>query len=184
MTEIMAMPDQSIAFPWKYNPYILGNLPADQIDRAYKGYFYGVNLNSIQQSQSMFARRVFELLACNTVIIGNFSRGVKNYFGDLTICTDDETTEDMYFNRFCKDPVIRDKYRLLGLRKVLSEGLYQDRLGYITEKVFGINMKPALPKVTILAYAHSRQQAIRLEKMFQEQTIPNAELVFLGEYSG
>ena len=172
------------AFPWKYKPYILGNLPADQIDRAYKGYFYGVNLNSIQQSQSMFARRVFELLACNTVIIGNFSRGVKNYFGDLTICTDDETTADMYFNRFCKDPVIRDKYRLLGLRKVLSEGLYQDRLGYITEKVFGINMKPALPKVTILAYAHSRQQAIRLEKMFQEQTIPNAELVFLGEYSG
>lgn len=133
------------AFPSQYKSHILGSLPPDQIDVAYKGYYYGINMNSTQQSQSMFARRVFEMMASNTITVGNFSRGVKNYFGDLTICTNDTATLDLYLHRYCSDPMVRDKYRLLGLRKALSEHLYQDRLGYITEKVFGVNMKPKFP---------------------------------------
>lgn len=168
------------AFPAKYEPYILGSLPSSQIDVAYKGYYYGINMNSTQQSQTMFARRMFEMLASNTITIGNFSRGVKNYFGDLSICTDDEKTLELYLRQYCEDPLTRDKYRLLGLRKVLSEGLYQDRLGYITEKVFGVNMKPQLPPVTVLARAGSKKQAARLERMFRAQTLPGARLVFVG----
>lgn len=168
------------AFPAQYEPYILGSLPSSQIDVAYKGYTYGINMNSIQQSQTMFARRAFEMMASNTITVGNFSRGTKNYFGDLTICTNDAKTVELYLERCCQDPATRDKYRLLGLRKALSEGLYQDRLGYITEKVFGVNMKPALPAVTVLARAGSKKQAERLARLFQAQTLPGARLVFVG----
>ena len=168
------------AFPPQYQPHILGSLPPSQIDVAYKGYYYGINMNSTQQSQSMFARRVFEMMASNTVTVGNFSRGVKNYFGDLTVCTNDTATLEMYLHRYCADPMVRDKYRLLGLRKALSEHLYQDRLGYITEKVFGVNMKPQLPPVTVLAKADSPKQAARLKRMFRAQTLSGARLVLLG----
>lgn len=172
------------AFPAKYQPCILGSLPPSQIDVAYKGYYYGINMNSTQQSQSMFARRVFEMLASNTITVGNFSRGVKNYFGDLTVCTNDTTTLNTYLQDYCTNPIIRDKYRLLGLRKVLSEHLYQDRLGYITEKVFGVNMKPKLPTVTVLAKASGKKQADRLKRLFQAQTLPGARLVLLGTGTG
>ena len=145
-----------------------------------KGYTYGINMNSIQQSQTMFARRAFEMMASNTITVGNFSRGMKNYFGDLTICTNDAKTVELYLEHYCQDPATRDKYRLLGLRKALSEGLYQDRLGYITEKVFGVNMKPKLPAVTVLARAGSKKQAERLARLFQAQTLPGARLVFVG----
>ena len=74
-------------------------------------------MNSIQQSQTMFARRAFEMMASNTITVGNFSRGMKNYFGDLTICTNDAKTVELYLERYCQDPATRDKYRLLGLRK-------------------------------------------------------------------
>lgn len=168
------------AFPSQYKSHILGSLPPDQIDVAYKGYYYGINMNSTQQSQSMFARRVFEMMASNTITVGNFSRGVKNYFGDLTICTNDTATLDLYLHRYCSDPMVRDKYRLLGLRKALSEHLYQDRLGYITEKVFGVNMKPKFPPVTVLAKADNKAQAERLQRLFQAQTLPGARLVFVG----
>ena len=79
--------DPNYQFPEEYQPYIVGTLPFDQIDKAYKGYRYAINLNSIKQSQSMFARRVFELLGSNTITISNFSRGVRLLFGDLVITT-------------------------------------------------------------------------------------------------
>ncbi|NIU63138.1 MAG: methyltransferase type 12, partial [Pseudomonas stutzeri] len=80
--------DPNYQFPPDYQPFIVGTLPFDQIDRAYKGYRYAINLNSIKQSQSMFARRVFELLASNTVTVSNYSRGIRLLFGDLVVTTD------------------------------------------------------------------------------------------------
>jgi spore maturation protein CgeB len=85
-------------------------------------------MNSVSQSQTMFARRAFEMLASNTVTVGNYSRGMKNYFGDLTLCTNDSATLKKLLGKYCSDEETYRKYRLLGLRKVLSEHLYEDRL--------------------------------------------------------
>ena len=60
-------------------------------------------MNSVNQSQTMFARRVFEMLASNTITVGNYSRGVKNLFGDLTICTDDSTEMNRQLSLYCSN---------------------------------------------------------------------------------
>lgn len=164
------------AFPKRYDPYIVGSLPSNEIDKAYKGFTYGINMNSIQQSQTMFARRVFEMMASGTITVGNFSRGLKNYFGDLTICTDDNKTLSLYLQKYCSDTVTLRKYALLGLRKVLSEDLYEDRLGYITEKVYGTSMKPAMPKVSVLCKVDDEKDANRIIKMFNSQSYAFAKL--------
>ena len=39
----------------------------------------------------MFARRVFELMASNTLVVSNFSRAMRIQFGDLVISSDDES---------------------------------------------------------------------------------------------
>jgi len=72
--------DERYRYPPEYAPLIVGTLPSERIDQAYKGYRYGVNFNSIKQSQSMFARRVFELLASNTLTLSNYSRSVRLMF--------------------------------------------------------------------------------------------------------
>src|SRR5690606_22245741 len=51
-------PHPHYTFPEKYKKFILGKLPFTEIDKAYKGYRYGINMNTIKQSQTMFARRV------------------------------------------------------------------------------------------------------------------------------
>ena len=95
--------DPNYQFPPEYQSFIVGSLPFDEINKAYKGYNYAINLNSIKQSQTMFARRVYELLASNTLTVSNFSRGVRLMFGDLVIVADsgseivrrlEELTED------------------------------------------------------------------------------------------
>ena len=58
--------DPNYMFPDKYKPLIKGSLPYDQIDKAYKGYRYSINLSSMNQAQYL-PRRVYELMACNTL---------------------------------------------------------------------------------------------------------------------
>lgn len=167
------------AFPNVYNPYILGRLEADEIDLAYKGYSYGVNMNSVDQSQTMFARRVFEMLASNTITVGNYSRGVKNLFGDLTICTNDSKTLERELEIISNSEEQYRKYRLLGLRKVLSEHLYEDRLNYVIQKVFGKSLKPELPMVNLVMSSES--DIDRGIRTFQNFEYYNKRLFILGK---
>lgn len=170
-------------FPDRYNPYILGRLEPSEIDLAYKGYVFGINMNSITNSQTMFARRVFELMASNTLVVGNYSRGVKNYFGDLTICTDDEKTLRSALAPYCADENLADKLRLLALRKVLEKHLCEDRLGYIVSKVFGRSMKRQLPSVCVVSSVHSQEEADKVLRMFQCQRYDRKELLLVGDVS-
>lgn len=167
-------------FPKKYDGDIVGNLSPDKIDIAYKGYMCGVNMNSISSSQSMFARRVFEMLASNTVTVGNYSRGLVNYFGELTICTD--STESMVSNlkKYVSSPEVYRKYRLAGLRAVLSEHLYEDRLSYVCEKVFNKSLKKESETVTVYSNVKNSDEADRVNRMFERQSYKNKRLVFIA----
>lgn len=167
------------AFPHQYDSLILGRLEPEQIHIAYKGYYYGVNMNSISQSQTMFARRVFELLASNTITVGNYSRGVKNYFGELTINTDDAFTLAQKLEKYCGSQITLRKYRLLGLRKVLTEHLYEDRLAYIVKKVFSVDFFYKAPKVAVLCIAENAQQAARMVCFFRRQTYKNKDRIYI-----
>lgn len=174
-------PKPEYMFPECYSKYILGTLDPSEIDKAYKGYHYGINMNSVEQSQTMFARRVFEMLASNTVTVGNYSRGVKNLFGDLTICTNDAKTMADNLEKYCADQRSFRKYRLLGLRKVLSEHLYEDRLDYIVKKVFGRSIKSVLPPVTFLAMPQNDELEFVLDA-FRRQSYPDKHLLLVGNY--
>lgn len=171
----------SFKFPEQYDPCILGSLDPSEIETAYKGYRFGVNMNSVTQSQTMFARRVFELMASNTIVVGNYCRGQKNYFGDLTICTDDVKELKEALERYCTTPEEADKLRLLALRKVLLEHLYEDRLDYVVQKIFGRSLKRPLPGICVYARVRSREEAARVTGMFRKQTHQSKQLVLVGE---
>ncbi|NIM40910.1 MAG: glycosyltransferase [Hydrogenophaga sp.] len=164
--------DPNYQFPPDYQPFIVGTLPFDQIDRAYKGYRYAINLNSIKQSQSMFARRVFELLASNTVTVSNYSRGIRLLFGDLVVTTDNGPEIVRRLRRLCGDAVSERKFRLAGLRKVMRDHTYQDRLSYVVRMARGTqDDEPAslLPSVTLTGYAKNPDQLASLLASFERQ---------------
>lgn len=169
------------AFPEQYDKYILGSLDPKEIDIAYKGYNYGINMNSVDQSQTMFARRVFEMLASNTVTIGNYSRGVKNLFGDLTISTNDSQTMEQALKTWCTDEQTYRKYRLVGLRNVLQQHLYEDRLSYIVQKVFNQNLTELLPTIIVFAAVQSQNELDYVKRLFEQQRYPNKKLYLVSD---
>lgn len=161
--------DPNYQFPEEYRPYIVGTLPFDQIDTAYKGYRYSINLNSIKQSQSMFARRVFELLGSNTVTVSNFSRGLRLLFGELVICTDSGAEMLRRLNRLAANEEDCGKLRLAALRKVMQEHTYSRRLDYVLSKALARPMPSFLPQIAVFALATDAGALNRLIEQMQRQ---------------
>jgi len=162
--------DPNYQFPPEYQPFIVGTLPFSEIDRAYKGYRYAINLNSIKQSQTMFARRVYELLGCNTVTVSNYSRGVRLMFGELVITTDSGEEMVRRLQALAGDEESSGKLRLAALRKVMLEHTYEQRLNYIVAKVSGTSVANPLPDVAVLGYARSEEDLKAVLANFQRQT--------------
>lgn len=157
-------------FPEDYAKYIVGSLPFDQIDLAYKGYDFGININTVKHSQSMFARRVFDLLASNTITVSNYSRGLRLMFGDLVVCSDDPAQLEQRLRPFVEDPVLRRKHRLAGLRKVLREHTYQHRVAYIWKKLYGTDLEATEPRMVVLAAVGSEEALAGVLASFGRQT--------------
>ena len=170
-------------FPIEFNDYIIGTLPFEKIDVAYKGYDSGLNLNTIKQSQSMFARRVFELVASNTLVISNYSRGVRNFFGDCVISSDNGSQIISSISDFKKNGTKNKKIKLIALRNVFSSHTYQHRFTYIISKMsdgIEINSKP---QIIVLALAKNNSQAENVIESFKIQSPIMAKMVLFTESS-
>lgn len=166
-------------FPEGYQKYIVGTLPPSEIDRAYKGYTFGINLNSVKNSQSMYARRVYELLASNTRIISNYSRGLRLMFGDLVVSTD-SGEEALRRVRKQDELGLTARLRLAGLRKALSEHTYGHRLARVAYHA-GVDVPdPAsLAQITLLAQAKTLSEAESLLAQVRRQKVTGMRVILV-----
>ncbi len=164
---------QNYYFPEELRGCILGGLHYSEISRAYKGYKYGINMTSMVQSGFMFARRAFELLACNTVTVSNYSRGLELFFGDLLIASDKKERMKEKLDLFCGKESDYRRYRLAGLRHVLGAHLYEDRLERIADKVLGRSIKRPLPEILVVCFEDDK----RIREMFEKQTYEKKSLL-------
>jgi len=172
--------DKNRRFPAKYQHSVKGTLKFDEIDRAYKGYRYGLNMNSITASISMFARRVFELMASNTVVVSNYSCGLVNYFGELVICSDDMDEIKEKLELYCGDDTRYRKYRLLGLRKIMGGELFRDRLQFILEKIYGCRFS-VNPSIACVGFAETGEQHERITTAFNRQRYERKKLYLVSQ---
>ncbi len=169
--------DVNYKFPPQYDPYIVGTLPFNEIHKAYKGYRYSINLNSIKQSQTMFARRVYELLGSNTITVSNFSRGVRLLFGDLVLSSD---SGDEILTRLRRmDSEIEQKHQLAGLRKVMLEHTYEHRLAYVVRKALGWSWDSALPVIVVVTLVGSQDEYRRVVESYQAQRHARKRLLII-----
>ena len=170
----------SFMFPDNYHKYILGSLPPEEIDKAYKGYRYNINMNSVKYSNSMFARRVFELMASNTVVISNYSRGLKRLLGEYIICSDNVEDIRKQLGEL-KNEEVYNQYRLGALRKVFTSHLYEDRLREVINTVFKMNINRVYEPIAVIVVADTQQELEIIERIFNNQTYPCKQLVIISD---
>ncbi len=171
--------DPNHKFPEEYDKYIVGTLPFTEIDRAYKGYRYALNLNSIKESQTMFARRVYELLASNTLTISNFSRGVRTMFGDLIVTTDNGERALQRLSLYEREPNLARRVRLAALRKVLQQHTYGERLRFIASQIWQRPMPDRSPQVRVVALAKTEAELTQVLRAYARQNYAKKSLLLV-----
>lgn len=67
-------------YPEKYKPYLHKGVPYDKTGEVMGKASYVININTVKDSKTMFARRVFEAMACGRVVISNESIGMRELF--------------------------------------------------------------------------------------------------------
>nr|WP_154894960.1 glycosyltransferase [Paenibacillus xylanexedens] len=171
--------DENHTFPDKYNGHIQPSIPYTLIDKAYKGSDYAININTETNSKTMFARRVFELIASNTIVISNYSKGMDEVFGDLVFMfkPDDPTYNQNTLQRL--DTVDRNVLKLKALRYVLKYHTYNDRLHYILEQI-GLVAQKREPSVLMIVKAKDEYGLLTAISLFSQQTYQNKKLLIIN----
>jgi spore maturation protein CgeB len=70
-------------FPKKSQLRIHGKVPHRETAQIYKAHVVSINVNSVTRSETMFSRRLVEILACGGIAVTNASRAVDRYFRDF-----------------------------------------------------------------------------------------------------
>lgn len=169
-------------FPEEFRKYILGTLPFYEIEKAYKGYKYMININTVKTSPTMYARRVYEGLASGTPIISNYSLGMKKQFGDIIGYSENVDELEEYLSKLNTDSSEYNKVKQLGIRRVLSEHTYEQRLLQVATNL-GYDFTYANKKVTVIAFIENDSDVNKAITIFDEISYSNKELFIIVKYN-
>ena len=166
------------AWPEEYRPHIVGELPYEQMLAAYKMYKIFLNVNSVIDSPTMCARRVFELSACSTTVLSGWSRAIEETFGDLIPVA--HTQEEAYNLAlyFLNSPELRARQGHLAMREVLSKHTFSHRVDQILRDL-GWPVRPRSRSVSVVLPTNRPGQIEHAISQVARQRHRNLELVLV-----
>lgn len=150
------------AYPIKYQQFLNPGVHFNQMPNVYKESSLGLNINTVTNSPTMFARRVFELMSSNTLVFSNFSKAVDLLFGDSVIFLD----RDVNLDKFDFEE-IREK----NLYNVLENHTYSNRFKQILNTV-GINYNYKSDRIILIYSINDYQNIDEIISHFNSITYP------------
>jgi spore maturation protein CgeB len=166
-------------FPSEFNSNILGSLEFDQMNRAYRKYKVFLNVNSVANSKTMFARRVFELLASGTPVVSNYSKGIENIFGDIVQMVETEDEAQKALERLMYDEEYWRRTSARGVREVMRNHTYRHRFHEVLG-VLGVDVNlGGRPVITVILKAGTDQ--LSCIEMLKKQTFQPGRIVVDGQ---
>lgn len=115
-------PGGKSSFPEKYHACVRPGVPYTELGDVYRRHAVGININTVKGSGTMFARRVFEMMACALPVISNESVGLHDRFGSLL---DDPVQNAPLLMR---DVFLHDTLQVRLCEMLQTVGLRADRL--------------------------------------------------------
>ncbi|MCU1537989.1 MAG: glycosyl transferase family 2 [Humibacillus sp.] len=131
----MAGGDRRYQFPGGLGRAVVGSLPYEQLLGAYTSYQVFLNVNSVTQSPTMCARRLFELAAAQTPVLSAPSAAIEPFFGDTVRVAGSAEEADLELRALLQHPEHRDRLGLRAHRRVLDAHRYEHRVGTVLESV-------------------------------------------------
>jgi spore maturation protein CgeB len=134
-------------FPAPYDAHVVGSLDYDQMLTAYKAYKVFLNVNSVVDSPSMCARRIFEISACGTPVVTTDSRALPRFFpdGEIHRVSTSEQAADV-IKALIRSSELNDRSVHLAQRRIWAEHTYAHRAEQVLELVLPHRRQPIVAK--------------------------------------
>lgn len=171
-------PEEEFRFPKRFSEDIIGSLPYKDINKAYKGYRFMLNVNSVIQSPTMFSRRVFEGLASGTPILSSYSEGILKTFNNIVMISEDADGLRKQLKFISENDRAYHRKSLLGIREVYEKHTYKHRLSYILKNM-DIDVAVTPESVTVMVVVNSEEDVNKAIALFKSQSYSNKKLVLI-----
>lgn len=131
-----SLDDPRFAWPERYRPHLRGSLTYPQTTEAYRRYKVFLNVNTVTDSPTMCARRVFELLASGTPVITGPAEAIDTMVPEEAAAISrsaDETRE--HLQHLLEFAAERKTMGQAGMAWIASGNTYSDRVNTILDAV-------------------------------------------------
>ncbi|MEN7538103.1 glycosyltransferase family protein [Aurantiacibacter flavus] len=167
-------------FPDKYQKFLKPKVSYDEMLGIHKNFQVFLSVNSVTQSDTMFARRIFEVLACSTPIVSTASSGLEKMFGDIVPVVHEPEQAREALSRLLEDSNYRHRVGHRGYRRVMTEHTAQDRIDYLAE-MCGLRRRDesSSPKVSWICATNREYSIDNIVRNYLRQRHPNMELIIV-----
>lgn len=168
-------------FPAPLDTRVVGSLSYAQTLSAYKAYKVFLNVNSVVDSPSMCARRIFEISASGTPVVTAPSRAIGAFFSPAAVPVAATRREAEHLTRaLVANPELNDRTAHLAQRTIWAEHTYAHRAESVLEAaVPGRAAGVRRPSVSVLLPTIRPQNLDAVFRTLAGQRGVDAELVLL-----
>lgn len=137
--------DDRYQFPGKLADHVVGSLPYRNLLTAYKHYKVFLNVNSVVDSPSMCARRIFEITAAGTPVVTTPSAATREFF-PVDELPQPETQQDaeLTLRAFVRSRELRDRTVHKAQRRIWTKHTYTHRAMTVMEAL-GLDFVDPIP---------------------------------------
>lgn len=128
--------DANYQFPEPFDGNVVGSLPYEQMVTAYHAYKVFLNVNSVVDSPSMCARRIFEITACGASVVSPPSPAIERFFPDKSILTAaDEKETHAHLRALLRSDSYRQRLLHRAQREIWKNHTYAARVDQVLASV-------------------------------------------------
>lgn len=133
---------EKYAFPEEFQRFIVGSLPYAEMVEEYRRHKIFLNVNSVPESRSMCARRIFELASSKTIVLSAATPAIRSVYAEDEVPMASDAGEATEILRtLLTDDDARESMAHRAWRRTAREHTYTDRMHQI-RKTLGVAIEP------------------------------------------
>ena len=159
-------------YPLRYLPSVLPDFTYEAVSDLYKCYDWILNLNSVMNSEDMFSLRVYDALACGSLVLSNESAGMEAIFPQVFVIR----SYEQLLEALDTPQEQLETRRLDGIRQVFRQGTTYEKMEQMLRSVGLCGSCKTNDRVGVILSDEIEDRAGYLD-LFEAQTYQNKILI-------
>ncbi|MEE2524055.1 glycosyltransferase [Pseudarthrobacter sp. J64] len=157
-------PESPYHFPPELGPFVRGGLAYSDMVEAYKAHPVHINVNSVDDSPTMFSRRVMEVAASGGAVVSGTGRGVAEVLDGLVPVISSQAEAELLISEWMSNEDVRMRDAWLAYRHIHRGHTAAHRLAYVLRTAGLVVDAPEPPSYAVFTDNPSPEFMARMER--------------------